>query len=174
MSLLLVTLVLSSCSNEDESELVSGDKFELKSFSDQKYTVYKEANDYQLVGYENKIVIYDIFATWCPPCRASATHLTSLEKKYKDNLKVIALTIEKKLSLDDLNAFRDKYNAKYFISTSGDNQDLVRMLTSSIKAGADFGIPLQIMYKNGKYVTHYVGAIPEEMLESDILKAIGK
>ena len=29
------------------------------------------------------------------------------------------------------------------------------------------------MYKNGKYVTHYVGAIPEEMIESDIKMAMG-
>jgi hypothetical protein len=31
-----------------------------------------------------------------------------------------------------------------------------------------------ILYKNGQYVTHYTGATPEEMIDSDIAAALGK
>ena len=34
-------------------------------------------------------------------------------------------------------------------------------------------IPYTIIYdKNGHYYTHYTGAVPEEMMEADIKKAI--
>jgi len=39
--------------------------------------------------------------------------------------------------------------------------------------GGVVGIPYMVLYKpNGEYATHYVGLVPEEMLESDINKVI--
>lgn len=41
-----------------------------------------------------KIVLVEFWATWCPPCRSTLEWLTSLKKKYGDNLEVLALAVE--------------------------------------------------------------------------------
>ena len=40
--------------------------------------------------------------------------------------------------------------------------------------GPRYPIPLMAMYKDGKYINHYVGAVQEEFVESDIKRALNK
>lgn len=37
-----------------------------------------------LADYKGKVVIVDIWGTWCPPCRAEVPHFVELYKEYKD------------------------------------------------------------------------------------------
>ena len=41
-----------------------------------------------------RVVLVEIWATWCPPCRPTLSWLGELKKKYGDDLAVVALTIE--------------------------------------------------------------------------------
>lgn len=47
-----------------------------------------------LQQYADKVVILNIWATWCPPCRAEMPELDELQKKYPDKLKVLAISDE--------------------------------------------------------------------------------
>ena len=182
--LLSTTLALSfltiGCSNNTEkNDSISQDAakqanamvretiYKLNDLNGNSYEVKKELNDFKLLN-NNKIVIFDIFATWCPPCRAEATYLSDLQKKYKDDLIIIGVSIEKSLTQEDLKYFADKYDAKYALSYAQDNLKLARAIASAIKAGPQFPIPMMVVYVDGKYETHYVGATPEEMIESDL------
>ena len=45
---------------------------------------------------KGKVVILDVWGTWCPPCRMEIPHFVDLQKKYgKDGFEVIGLTWEK-------------------------------------------------------------------------------
>ena len=42
-----------------------------------------------------KVVVLDIWATWCPPCRAEIPYIVDLNKQYKDKgLQVIGVSID--------------------------------------------------------------------------------
>jgi len=41
-----------------------------------------------------KVVLVEIWATWCPPCRGTLGWLGELKKKYGDRLEVVAVAIE--------------------------------------------------------------------------------
>ena len=41
-----------------------------------------------------KIVVVEMWATWCPPCRSTMAWLNSLEAKYGDRIEVIAIAVD--------------------------------------------------------------------------------
>ncbi|MEA3374390.1 MAG: TlpA disulfide reductase family protein [Campylobacterota bacterium] len=177
LSLSLV-LLFQGCSSDTESEadnaMVATTDYVLKDTAGETYTVHKEAESFILNEHQKGIVLYDIFATWCPPCRAEAPHLASLQKKYPNDLLILGISIEEDITAAKLNEFKDKYEADYRITYGKASIDLSRIIASTIHIGQQFPIPLMVMYKDGKYVTHYAGAIPEEMIESDIKQALGR
>lgn len=178
-SFLAITLIFSACSKdkkatEEANDMLSTNEFVLTGLDKTQYVIKKQDNGFMLKNAKNKIVILDIFATWCPPCRAEASHLTSLQKKYKDSLVVIGVTVENDIKNSKLQAFREQNNAHYVLVNSYENEKLIDAVASELKVGRDFGIPLMAMYKDGKLVNFYQGATEEEFIESDIKRALGK
>lgn len=186
IALLSVAIVFQACANKEKTEeiteekkivkpVISENKYVLTATdSTTQYIVSKENAGFTLEDAKGKIIIFDIFATWCPPCQASAIHLSSLQKKYKDDVVIIGVTIEDGISNSDLEDFKSKFHAKYVIVNSDQNRRLVNKIATSLKLGDRFPIPIMAMYKDGKLVNHYVGEVQEEFVESDIKRALGK
>ncbi len=176
-SLLTLTLLLSACSDssnsEDANSLLSTNEYILTSLDKKEYTLSKTANGFDVKQAKDKVIILDIFATWCPPCKAEASHLTSLQKKYKDDLLILGISVEDDISDAKLTQFAEDYNAKYALVNSPENARIINAIATELKVGRNFGIPLMAMYKNGKLINFYQGATEEEFIESDIKKALG-
>lgn len=174
--LLSLTLLFQGCGEESAEEaMVSTAEFSLMDTQGKSYTVEKRGANFTLDAGEDKVVLFDIFATWCPPCQASVQHLGNLQKKYGEDLIVMGITIEEDKSNAELEAFREKYKGgDYLISNKADNQELARSIASTIGVGQQFPIPLMVLYKNGEYVTHYAGSTQEEIIDHDIAQALGK
>jgi thiol-disulfide isomerase/thioredoxin len=177
-TLFAVSLLFQACSKdkavEESNDMVSSNEYVLTALDKQQFVVKKESDGFVLQNAKGKIVIYDIFATWCPPCQAEASHLSSLQKKYKKDLIVIGITIEDGIANQKLQDFKKEYNANYTFVNSTENSKFVNNIASTLKLGERFPIPLMAMYKDGKLINHYVGATEEEFIESDIKKALGK
>jgi len=177
-TLLACTLLFQGCSKEDAVEdtndMVSTNEYVLTALNKQQFVIKKELDGFVLENAKGKVILLDIFATWCPPCQAEASHLSSLQEKYKDNLVVIGITIEDGIPDQKLQDFRTKYNAQYTLVNSIENRRMVDEIASTLKVGERFPIPLMAMYKDGKLVNYYTGATEEEFIESDIKKALGK
>ncbi len=178
---ILSTLFLfQGCSDNSQSALdqanamVASNTYELRDLNNTAYVITKSAENFNLKGFEDKLVIYDIFATWCPPCRAIAPHLGKLQEEFKDDILVLGVTIENDKTNGDLLEYSKAHGASYPIVNSKQNHTFANALASAINVGSGFPIPLIIMYQNGKYVTHYAGAVPPEMLRADIETALGK
>jgi thiol-disulfide isomerase/thioredoxin len=159
--------------NEDANSILSTNEFTLTSLDKKEYTIKKSPTGFTVNGMKDKVIILDIFATWCPPCQAEASHLTSLQKKYKDSLFVVGVTVEQDIANEKLENFKHEYNAEYTFVNSSENSRLIDAVAVKLKLGRDFGIPLMAMYKNGVLINYYQGATEEEFIESDIKKALG-
>ena len=175
-------LLFQGCSKEKEEQaqtqevnaMVSTNEYVLTSTTNEQFIIIKEGNGFVLEGAKGKVILLDIFATWCPPCKAAATHLSSLQEKYKDDLVVIGITIEEGISNAKLEEFKQDNSAKYTIVNSETNRRLVNEVAISLELGNRFPIPIFALYKDGKLINHYIGAIEEEFIESDIKRALGK
>ncbi|MDA7817259.1 TlpA family protein disulfide reductase [Sulfurimonas sp.] len=173
---ILTALTFQACSNDEETtnDIISTRDFTLNGLDKKTYTIKKQGAEFILDEAKGKVIIFDIFATWCPPCRGAATHLTSLQKKYKEDLIILGITIEDGISDTKLLEFRKEYNAEYILVNSKENRALTSAIVSELKLGERHPIPLMAMYKDGKLINHYVGATEEEFIESDIKRALGK
>ena len=87
---------------------------------------------------------------------------------------IIGITIEDDISNGELINFKDEHNAQYILVNSSTNRRLVTEIANALELGERFPIPIMAMYIDGKLITHYVGEIQEEFVESDIKRALGK
>ncbi|MCH9814551.1 MAG: TlpA family protein disulfide reductase [Epsilonproteobacteria bacterium] len=120
-------------------------------------------------NYQNKVVLLDFFATWCPPCIAEIPHLNEIQTSYKDRVQIIGVLMEESKNNEEIEAFINSHAMNFPITNSKAN------FTLSDALGGIRSLPTMVMYdKNGEYFTHYIGAAPQEMIEADIRKALAK
>ena len=53
-----------------------------------------DGNDIKLSDYKGKIVIVDVWGTWCPPCQKEIPHFVRLLEEHKDDLAIIGINYE--------------------------------------------------------------------------------
>jgi thiol-disulfide isomerase/thioredoxin len=115
----------------------------------------------------NKVILLNFFATWCPPCKAEIPHLNALVKKYPNEFEVIAVLLEKNKTNEELMAFIEEFNIHYKITHSSNNY-LLEQAVGGVKS-----IPtMYLLNKQGEIKQKYIGIVLEEMLEIDIKKAM--
>lgn len=169
--LIVALLFLSSCEKKEKEEIFATPKsseqkvFKLQDIDGKYYEIEKTQNGLNFKDIQNKVVILVFWATWCPPCRAEIPHLISLQKRYQNDLSIIGVLMEDK-SIDDLVMFIKEFGINYIVTVNSDNPNLAKALGAR-------SMPFIVMYdKNGNYFTHYLGAVPEEMIERDLKKAL--
>jgi thiol-disulfide isomerase/thioredoxin len=141
----------------------------LTTIDDKKIKLLGTQNGITFQGYEDKVVILDFFATWCPPCKASLPHLVDLQKKYNEKVQFLGILMEENKDMQEIRAFAKKYNINFPVTNSPENFSLSSAL------GGVRSLPTTVIYdKEGNYFKHYLGAIPVEMLDAEIKKVLNK
>ncbi len=139
----------------------------LKDVNGEKIKLIPKESGFTFVNYENKIVILNFFATWCPPCNAEIPHLNNLQEKYKDDVKIISILLEDNKSDEEIKKFINRNQINYTITNSPANFEVAKEI------GGVRSIPFMLIYdRNGDYSQHYMGAVPEEMIEVDIKRVL--
>ncbi len=179
VSLVALTLFFGGCSSENEKKEQHTAPTNIISLSpiedaNSSIEVLKTKEGFVLKSDPEKILVFDIYATWCAPCRAESEVLANIQKKFKKDVRVIGLSIEEGISDDKLAAYKQKYHADYTLTNSTNNQKLIDAIAANLQIGQRFPIPLVAVYKDGKLVNYYAGATEEEFIESDIKQALGK
>ncbi len=80
--------------------------FKLKTVSGKELVFKGVENGVVTSPYEGKVVILEFWGTWCGPCLLSIPHEVALQKKYKDNLKIVAVETSPNVTDSDLKKFK--------------------------------------------------------------------
>jgi len=179
-SLIAFSLLFQGCTSEKQEQKkiknttlkVNSNELTLTTLQNEKLLLEKTAEGFKLKNSKAKILILDIFATWCPPCQSEASVLANIQKKYAKDIKVIGVTIEENIPNEKLKTFKQNYSANYTLVNSSQNKQVITTLTEQLKLGKNFGIPLLAIFKDGKLVKYYQGVVEEEFIESDIKRAL--
>ena len=146
-------------------------QFRLITTQDEILNLKINEDNIEFKEYKNKVVLLNFFATWCPPCKAEIPHLNNLVQKFKGKFKVIAINLGgvngATTPKDILDEFIKTNNIKYPIINDKSN------VAFSKAVGTIRVIPTMFLYDTkGKKIQKFVGIVPEEMMEIDILNAL--
>jgi len=176
-----LSLLFTGCGSEHKKEskkvtkeIVNPNIFKLTTLKGKEIVIEKKGNGFIIQNQPKKLLLLDIYATWCPPCRAEAEVLGNLQSKFNKNLVVVGITIEENIQTQRLQQFAQQNKADYTLVYGKENTRLINNIAQSLQVGSHFPIPLMALYKEGKLLQDYSGATEEEFIQSDIQQALGK
>jgi len=143
----------------------SGKDLDFKDIDGNVYTLTLGDHGVLLDGSVKKILMITLFSTWCPPCKGQLPYLAEIHQKHAKEISSIGFVINDNIEQLDLRAFLAKARLRFPISRDGKT---AKVIAQSIGLPENYPLPLTILYKNGKYLIHYEGAVPPEMIEHDI------
>lgn len=185
-------LVFLGC-DQNESESYSlgeyapfkdGEEISLKSVSGASVSLVRTAKGFVLKG-SDKIVMLDIFGTFCAPCKAEAPHLMDYQLNHDDFMLIGLITFEQISDKDVIEKFIKPFNAYYFIANEGEkNERLISQVLADIGYDSALSLPFKVVLKGGKYellsdnlgerggkeALYYLGAVSSELVAKDLEK----
>lgn len=161
-------------------EFEEGEQITLQSVMDKQLVLVRQNGGFVILNDEKKVLMVDIFGTFCAPCKEEAPHLTQLWRKNADKFTLIGLTHFESVSDDEVRNFANNYGAFYFISNQKHNERLVKQILKDINYQNMEQLPFKVVLKNGVYqsvqdfwskgkkVKFYLGKVPTSLMEEDL------
>ena len=117
-------------------------------------------------GRNNKVLFLNVWATWCAPCIEEFPAIVELNKRNKNNLEIIALSVDLPSEIESRVApFIKKQGAsfKIIVADEKSSNDMINMLDTTW-SGA---VPVTFIFdKNGKKQKVLVGAHSFEQMQA--------
>lgn len=115
--------------------------------------------EWKLSGQRGKVVLINIWATWCPPCREETPLLVRLSNGYKaKGLEVVGVSLDQG-GKEVIEEFVAEYKVPYTILLPAPGSALARVEP----------IPTTILVdRQGRLAKKYVGALPESVVKADV------
>jgi len=165
MAMILAVLGLVSCGDKNQGEAQAAPATALSNYSySTQYnfsTMRLDGSELNLDEFRGKVVIVDMWDTWCPPCRQEIPHFIELYSEYKDKgFVMVGLAFGRE----------GKPAVEQFIANNGINyingvvnQDVFN------KLGQPSGIPTTyVIDQNGNIYKKYIGYRDKSIFENDI------
>lgn len=161
-----------------------GEEISLKSVSGASVSLVRTDKGFVLKG-SDKIVMLDIFGTFCAPCKAEAPHLMDYQLNHDDFMLIGLITFEQISDKDVIEKFIKPFNAYYFIANEGEkNERLISQVLADIDYDSALSLPFKVVLKGGKYellsdnlgerggkeALYYLGAVSSELVAKDLEK----
>jgi thiol-disulfide isomerase/thioredoxin len=124
--------------------------------------------------FDQKVLIVDFWATWCPPCLKEIPGFIELQKKYKDRgLVVLGFSFDKDQGTHDAWVKENGVNYLSIFSQNDEGKKVVAEFEKKIEAIE--GIPTTLVIdRSGKIVYKHVGYGSPEDFEKVITPLLGK
>jgi len=184
----LLSFFLLGCSQESKPTVSvaketykEGEKIELKSIAGAKITLIRNAKGFIIEGSEHKIILIDIFGTFCAPCQEEAPSLMDFQLQNNDDVFLLGLNHLEEVSDEYVvENFAAKYNAYYFISNAPQNKKIIETIIQDIAYKSSLQVPFKVVLKEGAFQKvsdvysqnpenmFYIGKVPLEVIQKDI------
>ena len=117
-----------------------------------------------LGSFKGQVIMLNLWATWCPPCRSEIPDFIDLQNKYgADGLTIVAISLDT-TGLEEVQDFCEKNKVNYPVLYAGEQGGEVME-----KFGGIRGIPTTIFIdRQGKIDKVITGAVSKKTFEKSI------
>ncbi len=117
-----------------------------------------------LDSFKGQVIMLNLWATWCPPCRSEISDFIELQDKYgADGLTIVGISLDT-TGLEEVQDFCEKYKVNYPVLYAGDQSEEV-----VAKFGGIRGIPTTFFIdREGKIHKVVTGAVSRKTFEKNI------
>ena len=121
-----------------------------------------DGKDVSLSSFKGKVILLNLWATWCGPCKAEIPAFVELQEKYRDKgLVVIGYDLDD--PVDKARAFAAEYKINYPVLLGEGKEDLQEAY------GPIWGIPSTfVISRDGKVCKKHIGIAPKKVFEDEI------
>lgn len=151
-----------------------GDTFTLIDTQDTTYKITLIHNDIIFHTLKTPVVVINFFSLTCTACLDQMASLSKLQNKYQNKLSVISVLHGDSQGNSMLKDILQKHHISHFTSHSKDDEGFSKKLYDTLHFNENTPLPLTVIYQNGKYYSHFEGAVPIEMIHHDIQKSMKK
>lgn len=111
-----------------------------------------DGKPFKLADLKGKVLVIDLWATWCGPCRSSTPELVNLQKEFGPRgFEVIGLDIDPGSDTpEDVKRFADEFDINYKLAFAE------RELATSLMRGGNIPQSL-VVGRDGRIIEHLVG-----------------
>ncbi|PSM52495.1 protein disulfide reductase, TlpA family [Campylobacter blaseri] len=169
---------------QKENQYKIGDKIKLKGVNGKEITLVRTEEGFKLDG-EKKILMIDIFGTFCEPCREEAAHLTSFQVNNIDDFFMVGLNHFEDVTDEEIKEnFMKKYNGYYFIANNQDNpnEKIIEQILVDLDYKRALTVPFKVVYNTDGVIErltdnemkvpegkeYYIGQVGTRILNADI------
>ncbi len=118
-----------------------------------------DGGSFKVEDKKGKVILLNLWATWCGPCRAEMPELIALQNKYKDkDFEIIGLDSDDE-SAEEIKDFADKMKLNYTLAWADS-----KLMSELLKISKFNGIPQSYMIdRDGKLRGVFTGGGPKVM-----------
>ncbi|HSR52641.1 MAG TPA: TlpA disulfide reductase family protein [Acidobacteriota bacterium] len=130
--------------------------------------------EFSLSDFRGKIVLVDVWATWCGPCIAAIPKLISLQDQFEGDLVVLGLNVDEG-GWPVLEAFlARRSDIDYLVARPEPPAEILfNTLIDVPPLGKVSALPtVFLLDRQGRLVSKYVGATPKQTLQGDIQRLL--
>jgi len=161
MVMLLVALSFVACSDNETGKVQAAEKSGEYSTQYSFSTISLDGADLKLEDYKGKVVIVDLWDTWCPPCQMEIPHFIDLYNEYQDKGFVMIGLAFGQEGQQAVEKFVKDFGINYLNGYV--NEDVIA------KLGRPQGIPTTFVFdQSGNIYKKYTGYRDKSIFESDI------
>lgn len=146
----LPALILTACISGDPPALRSGDPA-----PDFTAASLRDGTPVSLSDYRGHVLLVNLWATWCHPCREETPYLQAVYERYRDEgLRVLGVSVDRSADRDLVIEFVEEFGVEYDIALDPGavSRDLFRAR----------GLPTSVVFnRDGTVAFSWVGPIPE-------------
>ena len=124
-------------------------------------------SDFQIESMRGSVVLINVWATWCGPCRFEIPELEALQKRSGNGLKVVGISVDEG-GEDSVKQFVADQKMTYMVAVDPDGR-IANLLQTTV-------LPTSVLIdKRGKIVWRQVGAVApgDPKLQAAITAALG-
>ncbi|HEX4948142.1 MAG TPA: TlpA disulfide reductase family protein [Blastocatellia bacterium] len=124
-----------------------------------------DGKKFKFASLQGKVILVDVWATWCGPCREQTPKLAALQQKYRDKgLAVVGLSLDEKSDEAEVLKFMKEAGVNYTIVYASDKVSSAFLDGTEDETGSAPIPQLFVIGKDGRLVEHLVGNDPRHSI----------